>query len=174
MSIKIPLMGEEKYWRRLRCGFCLLLGVDALLTSEEQLSLHDCATEPGSTEASPGQSHPGPSRIFGTVPFRWWRSHLAAWWASSCFHPRQVCRSLSCECAVPYTIFFAPQNQSATRLIFHRLDRSFPFRWVEAIILLEGKKNIFQCIYLDKWKTKHHLKQIFTECGTDIRSVCGC
>jgi len=75
-AIQIPLMGQEKHWRRLHWGFCSLLGVDAPLTSEEQLSLPDRDTKPRSTEASPGQS-----RSFGMVRLRWWRCHLVVGWA---------------------------------------------------------------------------------------------
>lgn len=45
-------MGQGKYRRRLHCGFCSLLGVDAAPTWEEQQRLPGWETKPGSRSKS--------------------------------------------------------------------------------------------------------------------------
>lgn len=72
---------EEKYWRRLRCGVSLLLGVDALLTSEEQLSLPDCDTKPAAPRQVPGRSVLGRAGALAQSPSSPWGSHQAKGWA---------------------------------------------------------------------------------------------
>lgn len=114
---------EEKYWRRLRCGFSLLLGVDALLTSEEQLSLPDCDTKPAAPRQVPGGSVLGRAGALAQSPLSPWRSHQAKGWAWSCSHPKWelgaviAVRSvevswISVQCCMSCTYYFHPRPAS--------------------------------------------------------------